>query len=100
MLPNEGIISVGHHRTLQKHDMTENKHLQLLETKEAQKKGKDNQQMHTSINEQLLKHDKDHNVKMQRPGKASDITKAQNALDKHDNNNKSLMCSVAQLKDH
>eukprot|EP00957_Ditylum_brightwellii_P148210 11285035-Ditylum_brightwellii.AAC.1 len=76
MSTNEGIISVGHHRTLQKHIMTENKHLQLLETKESGKKGKDNQQMHSSINEQLPKHDKDHDVKMQRPGKASNIVKA------------------------
>eukprot|EP00957_Ditylum_brightwellii_P063858 4845685-Ditylum_brightwellii.AAC.1 len=56
--------------------------------------------MHSSINEQLLKHDKDHDVKMQTPGKASDITKAKNVLAKNDNNNKSLICSVAQLKDH
>eukprot|EP00957_Ditylum_brightwellii_P079160 6020305-Ditylum_brightwellii.AAC.1 len=56
--------------------------------------------MHSSINEQLLKHDKEHDVKMQRPGKASDITKAKNVLAKKDNDNKSLMRSVAQLKDH
>eukprot|EP00957_Ditylum_brightwellii_P171292 13039665-Ditylum_brightwellii.AAC.1 len=37
---------------------------------------------------------------MQRPGKASDNTKAQNVITDNDNKNKSLMHSVAQLKDH
>eukprot|EP00957_Ditylum_brightwellii_P044095 3345737-Ditylum_brightwellii.AAC.1 len=60
----------------------------------------DYQQIRTSINEQLLKHDKDHDVKMQRPGKESDITKAQNVLVQNDNKNKSLMSSVAQLEDY
>eukprot|EP00957_Ditylum_brightwellii_P142667 10869931-Ditylum_brightwellii.AAC.1 len=37
---------------------------------------------------------------MQRPEKASIITKAKNVLAENDNVNKSLMCSVAQLKDN
>eukprot|EP00957_Ditylum_brightwellii_P142127 10828835-Ditylum_brightwellii.AAC.1 len=56
--------------------------------------------MHSSINEQLPNHDKDHDVKMQRPEKESNITKAKNVLTKNDNDNKSLMRSVVQLKDH
>eukprot|EP00957_Ditylum_brightwellii_P164833 12549200-Ditylum_brightwellii.AAC.1 len=56
--------------------------------------------MHSSIYEQLLTHDKDHDVKMQRPGKASNITKAKHVLVENENDNKSPMCSVAQLKDH
>eukprot|EP00957_Ditylum_brightwellii_P112224 8556150-Ditylum_brightwellii.AAC.1 len=100
MSTNEDTISVGHHRSLQKNGVTENKHLNLLETKESQKKDKDDQQMHSSINEQSPKHDKHHDVKMQRLKKASIISKAKNVLAENDNDNKSLMCSVAQLKDH
>eukprot|EP00957_Ditylum_brightwellii_P084653 6437025-Ditylum_brightwellii.AAC.1 len=56
--------------------------------------------MHSSINEQLPNHNKDHDVKVKRPEKAPNTTKAKNVLAENDYDNKSLMCSVAQLKDH
>eukprot|EP00957_Ditylum_brightwellii_P079572 6050269-Ditylum_brightwellii.AAC.1 len=98
MSPKEGLISVAHHITLQKHNTTENRHLQSLDTKEIRKEGKDDQQIHTSANVAMLKHDKEHDVNRHRPGKASDITNSQNALVQNDNENKLQMLSVAQLK--
>eukprot|EP00957_Ditylum_brightwellii_P045316 3435234-Ditylum_brightwellii.AAC.1 len=98
MSPKEGLISVVHHRILQKHNTTEKRHLQSLDTKEIQKKGKDDQQIHTSLNVAILKYDKEHHVNRQRPGKAFDIAKFQNVLAQKDSENKSQMPSIAQLK--
>eukprot|EP00957_Ditylum_brightwellii_P187604 14285551-Ditylum_brightwellii.AAC.1 len=78
----------------------ENRKLQSLEMKEIQKKGKDDQQIHTSVIGVILKHDKEHNINRHRPGKASDTTKSQNVLVQNDSESKSKMPSAAQLKDH